>query len=512
MLKKALVTIVIGALVGSLGLFFWARSVLGRDTVRTALATQLSAAIGQPVTVTTIAATIYPRVTVNLGGVTIGNPARVTVQTVQVGTDLRALLSRRITHATLRVDGVRVQLPLPPFTFGATSATPEPRASPVEIVSIDEIVLTDVTLASGGRDVHADVAVVPHGNGLTVRHASLRADGATIDVTGEITDTAGPAGDLALKADTLDVDRLLAFVSAFSAGAVAADSASPPRSAPAPSTPSSMDLAVSLDTARATVGTLTLERLAGRARIAAREVTLEPVRFDVFGGRYDGGATLTLGGTPGFHLKASVSDVDMAAATAFAGSPDTITGRLSGRMDVTGRGLDPAAVNRSARGTVRFDVRNGTVRRLGLLRTIVLATSMRPGSTAAATGGSADEPFARLGATFAIANGAAATEDLQFDSNDLTLAAAGSLALNGSSVNLKGRVQLSDELTKQAGRDLVRYAQDQGRVTIPVEVTGSLDHLSPRVDVAGVAERAIRNRANEEVQKALKKGLKGLFR
>ena len=100
MLKKVLIGIVVLGFAGSLGLFLWARSILAQDTVRTALAGQLSKAIGQPVTIASIGATIYPRVTVNLRGVKIGNPARVIVETLQVGTDFRALLSRQ--HPTLR--------------------------------------------------------------------------------------------------------------------------------------------------------------------------------------------------------------------------------------------------------------------------------------------------------------------------------------------------------------------------------------------------------------------------
>ena len=105
MLKKVLIGIVVLGFVGSVGLFLWARSVLAQDTVRTALTWQLSNAIGQPVTIESIGAAIYPRVTVNLRGVKIGNPARVIVQTLQVGTDFRALLSRQIAHATLRLNG-----------------------------------------------------------------------------------------------------------------------------------------------------------------------------------------------------------------------------------------------------------------------------------------------------------------------------------------------------------------------------------------------------------------------
>jgi hypothetical protein len=94
----------------------------------------------------------------------------------------------------------------------------------------------------------------------------------------------------------------------------------------------------------------------------------------------------------------------------------------------------------------------------------------------------------------------------------VSLAAGGSMALNGSAVNLTGRVQLSKELTAQAGTDLVRYTQEDGRVTLPVTVTGSTGALTVRIDVEEVLKRAIRNRVEDEAKKAIMKGLGGLFK
>ena len=98
MLKKILLGALLLMLLLSVGLFLWARAVFTEDAVRTALADQLSKALGQPVKVASIAATIYPRVTVNLQHVTIGEPARIQVRTLHVGTAFRALLLRRIEH------------------------------------------------------------------------------------------------------------------------------------------------------------------------------------------------------------------------------------------------------------------------------------------------------------------------------------------------------------------------------------------------------------------------------
>jgi hypothetical protein len=83
------------------------------------------------------------------------------------------------------------------------------------------------------------------------------------------------------------------------------------------------------------------------------------------------------------------------------------------------------------------------------------------------------------------------------------LRAGGSLRLDGSAVNLKGDVQLSEALSQQAGRDLYRYTQQQGRVTLPATITGSAQSPSVNVDVSSMASRAIQNKATEEINKAL---------
>ena len=272
-----------------------------------------------------------------------------------------------------------------------------------------------------------------------------------------------------------------------------------------------MNVVVALEADRATLGALMLEKLAGTARITADAMRLEPISFGVFRGRYTGSLVFALGGVPDIRLKAALTDVDVATATTFAGSPGAITGRMSAKIDLTSRGMDASSVMKAAHGTVRVDIVDGVVKNLGLVRSIVVATSGR-GDAMGAGLGSRDEPFAKLGATLAIANGTVTTQDLRFESKDLLLAGAGTVRLDRSAINLLGQVQLSDELSKQAGRDLVRYTQDSGRVTLPVNISGSADAPHVRIDVASMAKRAITNRANEEGQKLLKKGLGSLLK
>jgi uncharacterized protein involved in outer membrane biogenesis len=498
----------------TIGLFVWVRAVFTTDTVRVALATQLSAALGQPVTVGSIAATIYPRVTVNLGQVAIGNPPAIQIQTLHVGTAFRALLSRRIEHATLELSGAQVQLPLPAFTLGSGS-TSGGGAAPVEIVSIDAIVLHGVEIVSGGRRLTADAEVVPEGNGLALKRVTLLADNATIDVSGRITDLSGPVGKLAIKADALNLDRLLAFATDFATGSglspatpVGASPVRRPEPAAAPSPP--MDIVLSLAAERATMGTLALDRLAGEARITADTMTLAPIGFGVFGGRYDGSLAFSLTAAPGYRVDAAVTGVDMAAATAFADLPGLISGRMSGKLNLTGQGLNAGSVISAARGSVRLDVTDGVIKNLGLIRSAVVATSGRADAPAA-DAGPRDGPFSKFGATLMVSGGAATTNDLRLESTSVLLDAGGTMRLDGSNIDLVGQVQLSDELTAQAGRDLVRYTQENGRVTLPATITGTAASPQVRIDLASMAKRALVNRASEEAQKALKKGLGRLF-
>ena len=520
MLKKILLGGLGLLLVGGLGVYMLARSVLAQDSVREALAAQVSQAIGQPVKIGAIGASIFPRISVRLGEVAIGEPARIQVRALHVGTDLAALLSRRIEHGSMRLEGARIELPLPALAPSSAGAAGDDGAdadagSGVEIVSIDEIVLHDVEIVSGGRTLRGEIEAVPQGKGIALRRLMLSADDTTLEATGQITDLAGPVGELAIKADQLNFDRLLAFVEAFSGGAGVASA--PTGAAERPATPKAnapaMNVTVSLDANRATIGALAIDRVSGRARVTDGGASLDPLAFGLFGGRYEGALALTLGsGAPSFRWTATLAGIDVAAATAFAGSPGTMTGRLAGRIDLSGEGADAAAAIQSARGTARIDIVDGMIKNLGLVRGLVVATSMRPDAKEQAAGTSTDEPFSKLGATLTIAGGGASTQDLLFDSENLRLAAAGGVQLDGSAINLKGQVQLSEKLTEQAGRDLVRYAGENGRVTLPATITGSASDPRVRIDAGDMAKRAIRNRATEEAQGAVKKGLGGLFK
>ena len=495
MARKISIIVLVALLAAIGGAALWARTALTGDAVRGALAAQLSGAIGQPVTIGRLTASAFPRVLIHLDDVRIGDPPRIRLAELRIATDFRALLSRRIEHGSVQLQRARIELPLPRFT----PAAPSPASWPVSIVSIDEIALRDVEIVSGGRALRGDADLAPQAGGLALRRASFAADGTRFTATGTIADIAGPSAQIDLNASALDVDAMLAFASAFAGDLDVGESAA--------------NLVVSLHAERATMWGVAFEQLSGRARIRARGIEIDPIGFGVFGGRYDGTVTVAPErGVPAFHARGAVRGVDVAAAARFGGAPNVISGRLAATIDWTGPATGSADVMAALRGTARADITDGLVRNLGLLRAAVIATSMRAGAFGALASASADEPFSRLGATLKIGNGVATTDDLRFQSKSLLFTARGRVLLRTSALDLQGKVQLSDALSQQAGRDLLRYTQEGGRVTLPATVTGSLVRPQVSIDIGDLVQRALRNAAAAELEKQLKKSLSDLMK
>jgi uncharacterized protein involved in outer membrane biogenesis len=518
-MKKVVIGVIVVVLVAMLGIFVWARAVLTSDTVRTTVAAKLSDSLGEPVAIGGLSASIFPRISLNLNNVTIGRPGQLSVGTLAIGTDFGALLSRRIEHATVRLDAAHVTLPLPTFgsTSGASTSSPSsagvtPAAASsagagVELVSVDDILLNDVEITSGGRTIRGDVDLTVNGQSATIRKIALRADGTTVTMTGTLSDYSAPAGTLTVQAGAMNVLDLVAFVTDFTSRAgLPSGASSPASSASAPSAghpAGTMNIALTIGADHATIGGLALDHVTGQAHITDEAITIDPARFTVFDGTYSGSLVLNLGDTPEFHVNTTLSNIDVAAVMTFAHHPGLVTGHLAGTLALAGRGLSAADVIASSRGTAHVSIANGTIKGLGLVKGAILATSMRTASTSQATSASGTEPFTSLDGTFTIANGAATTTDLKFTSTDVLLSATGTVRLDGAAIDLAGPLQLSDDLSKQAGRDLVKYTQKDGRVTLPAKVNGSADDLHVGIDTGDMAKRAVTNAATDKTKKLL---------
>lgn len=468
------------------------------DGLRLAIEQQATAWLGQPVKIGRARAGIFPRTVIRLRDVRVGDPVRVALAEVDVSTDFRELLSRRIQDADVTIANSRVELPLP-FTVpsgdgdAAPKASGESTESGVQIVSIRSIALDDVVLVSRGKEVRASAESSLVGNRLTLRQFVARSGTTTLNADGEIDLAPTVNARLKAKANKLDVDELLALADAFTP-------AQRSKQAGRPSAPVKIAAHISAETA--TAGGVEVRQFATDLDVNGDRVALSPLTFQLFGGRYGGAVNAQLGKAMTLTITSRIEGMDVAQLAAFGGSPDTISGTLTGAGTFSGSGADIAAVLESARGNGTATIANGEIRRLNLIRTIVLFFGRPAPDTAAGS-----DHFERIDANFSLANQIVRADALSMRSRDADIVGSGTLNVETKAMDGAFDLSLSEELSKQAGTDLARFTREGNRIVLPANIGGTLAAPRLSIDAAAAARRGLQN----EVQRRLKGILGGLF-
>ena len=477
MLIIAAATIAAVVLVAAGGLYWF----FSGDGMRRALEQQATAWLGQPVRIKAARGQLFPRPGIGLSGVEVGEPVRLTLSSVDLSTDLRALLNRRIEDARVVISDSTIQMPLP-FAIPEQDGSSKDETvtqSAVQVISVREISLRDIHIRSRGREVRVSADSSLNGNHLTLSRFTADSGSTSLQVKGEAELEPRVDAKLQATANKLDLDELLAIAEAFTPERRAAR-----RGAPSPP----MKVVAQLKADTATAAGVQLTQFTTNMSLDGDRFTMSPMTFGLFGGSYDGSLTGRLGGSMSATLKSRLKGLDVAQLAAFGGSPDTITGTLSGEGTFSAQGDDMASVLASANGRGSASIVDGTIKRLNLVRTVVLFFGRPAPETAAAT-----DQFERIDASFSLANQILRADSFSMHSRDADL--RGSVTLNLETRALDGTIDmiLSEELSAQAGTDLARYTQEGNRVVLPASMGGTLEQPRITINAAAALKRGITN-------------------
>jgi hypothetical protein len=173
-----------------------------------------------------------------------------------------------------------------------------------------------------------------------------------------------------------------------------------------------------------------------------------------------------------------------------------MSGTLAGNVALTTRGTSGGEMLSGARGNGRVAISDGDIPGLEMVRSVVLAFGKPSGAPAAGTG----SRFRRIAGSFSLADQALRSDDLTFESADFDMAGRTVVRLPGGAVEMHADVVLSGDLSAQAGTDLRRYAQEDGRIVLPAVITGTVAAPKVSLDVAAAASRALRNEVKRRVR------------
>jgi len=457
------------------------------DGMRLALEQQATSWLGQTVRVGGARAQIFPRVAVRLNDVRVGDPVRLTLSDVQLATDLRALFRRRIEDASIVISDSRMEMPLPfAIPDGSSDKSEAVSQDGVQVVSIRAISLRDIRMISRGREVLVSADSALEGNRLTLRQFTADSGATSLHVEGEVDLEPRIDARLRAKANKIDLDELLALADAFTPErtAAAGRSASP-----------AARIAARVSAETATAGGVEVKQFATDMEVNGDRVSLSPLTFQMFGGRYQGSLSARLGNRLAVSLQSRLQDLDVAQLAAFGGSPDSITGTLTGAGTFSAQGDDISAILASASGKGTISIVDGTIRRLNLVRTVVLFFG-RPAPDSVP----ASDRFTRIDASFSLARQVFRADTFALQSPDADIVGTGTLTLGNEALDGTLDVSLSEELSAQAGTDLARYTRENNRIVLPARIGGTLSEPRIIINASAAVKRGLRNEIQRRLQ------------
>jgi len=503
------------------GLAFAVYRTLDPASLRSLAEARLSAALGQKVTIGTIGIDWLPTPSVEAREITLAAtegqaPPSVALGSIRIVPRFSSLFSRPIVAERVELVGVvvhalrdrdgRWQLPFPAMPpTGGTNGSPS--------LDVGEVVIQEgrLSVSDAGRN---DQGQPPSIRGLA---ATVRRHGAQTrldNLSGAIgqsslsgSGTLGPEGlRLSLAWNRLrpaDLPEVFGLAGVEMPRGVSIEGDKPLTLDVTIDKSGAIAASGEMAAAKAGFQGLALTSLKSPVRLAANQLTLDPVTFDVYGGRQSGRATANLGATPlAWTLDTRIEGVDVRRlVNATTSVPDSLSGvgALRGRLE----GVMVEPVLDRAAGTMTVAISNGAIHNFPLIAAVNSALRI-------AEGDERDLRFESLTATMAIAGGRAETRDLLVRAGELTVVGSGTLGFDRS-LDFHGHVVFSAKKAAElvrAVREAARLRNAKGEIDVPVVVSGTVTDPHFGVDTAALLQRGLQ----DELERRLKKGLQGIIK
>jgi len=240
---------------------------------------------------------------------------------------------------------------------------------------------------------------------------------------------------------------------------------------------------------------------------------IAPARAKLYGGDYSGDITVDdREKTPTVQLNQSMTGIDMAQLLKDFAKSQRVSGRGSVTTNLTTHALGGDALMKTLGGHIAANVDNGAVEGIDLWFEINRAVALVQKQSLPAGQSSGRTKFDTFKASADIANGVAATKDLNIASQNLRVTGQGTTNLITQAINyqLKTTILKGTPGTAPAGAGAANTLAD-----IPLNITGTIPKPEVRPDLQAMAKVRLQQEIDKhkgEVQQKLMDKLKGVFK
>jgi len=249
-----------------------------------------------------------------------------------------------------------------------------------------------------------------------------------------------------------------------------------------------------------------IKNLQMTAEVMGQEAKLKSLSFRLFDGEVKGQGKLIAGSDmPPFKGAVTMQGLQLGPAlNAVAETPTSISGTAGADLSLQGRGFSMPDLTKALEGTGHMAVKDGKIEGVNLLQEVVSALNV--------AGISLDDAkataFSTIETDLAIKQGVINVQRLLMDSHDFQATGGGTIGFD-QRLNLAVNLNLSQEVSQKiaAASPVVKIALKDGRLSLPLTITGTAQAPSYGVDVKGLT-----GKVQEQVKKKVEEAVGGLLK
>ena len=242
------------------------------------------------------------------------------------------------------------------------------------------------------------------------------------------------------------------------------------------------------------------------ADVKGQEAKLTALSFQLFDGQVKGQGKMIAGSeVPPFKGAMTIQGLQLGSAlNAVVDTPVSVSGTAGADLSLQGRGFSMPDLTKGLEGSGHLAVKDGKIEGVNILQEVVSALNM----AGISLGEAKATAFSTIETDLAIKQGIINVQRLLMDSHDFQATGGGTIGFD-QKLNLVVNLNLSEAVSqKLAGASpVVRVALKDGRLSLPLTVTGTAQAPSYGVDVKGLT-----GKAQEQVKKKIEETVGGLLK
>jgi AsmA protein len=242
------------------------------------------------------------------------------------------------------------------------------------------------------------------------------------------------------------------------------------------------------------------------AEVKGQEAKLNALSFQLFEGEVKGQGKLVVGSaTPTFSGGVVMQGLQLGPAlNAVAETPVSVSGTAGADLSVQGRGFSMPDLTKALQGTGHMAVKDGKIQGVNVLQEVASALKV--------AGISIGDPnatvFSTIETDLIMKQGVINLQNLLMDSHDFQAAGGGTIGFD-QRLNLIVNLNLSQEVSHKlaAASPVVKIAMKDGRLSLPLTITGTTQAPAYGVDVKGLT-----GKVQEQVKRKVEEAVGGLLK